>query len=120
MDSSQVSKEICEAENTTMCPMCEEDTCDSWNLSDSCVYAKVTHLFDNGGTVFFAIFMAIWATVFLEFWKRRRAELTYDWDLIDWEEEEVRRQHPQIDPTQFDYHTIVVLAARLLNWTPGI
>nr|XP_061812900.1 anoctamin-3-like [Nerophis lumbriciformis] len=86
MDSSQVSKEICEA-NTTMCPMCEE-TCKPWKLSDSCVYAKVTHLFDNGGTVFFAIFMAIWATVFLEFWKRRRAELTYDWDLIDWEEEE--------------------------------
>ena len=32
---------------------------------------------------------AFTATVFLEFWKRRRAELTYDWDLIDWEEEEV-------------------------------
>ncbi|XP_061532017.1 anoctamin-3 [Phycodurus eques] len=87
MDSSQVSKEICEANTTVMCPMCEE-TCKPWTLSDSCVYAKVTHLFDNGGTVFFAIFMAIWATVFLEFWKRRRAELTYDWDLIDWEEEE--------------------------------
>ncbi|CAG5957893.1 anoctamin-3 isoform 5-T5 [Menidia menidia] len=87
MDSSQVSKEICEANVTIMCPMCEE-TCEPWTLSDSCVYAKVTHLFDNGGTVFFAIFMAIWATVFLEFWKRRRAELTYDWDLIDWEEEE--------------------------------
>ncbi|XP_068578528.1 anoctamin-3 isoform X3 [Cebidichthys violaceus] len=87
MDSSQVSKEICEANTTIMCSMCE-DTCKPWNLSDSCVYAKVTHLFDNGGTVFFAIFMAIWATVFLEFWKRRRAELTYDWDLIDWEEEE--------------------------------
>ncbi|XP_032378982.1 anoctamin-3 isoform X2 [Etheostoma spectabile] len=87
MDSSQVSKEICEANTTIMCPMCE-DTCEPWTLSDSCVYAKVTHLFDNGGTVFFAIFMAIWATVFLEFWKRRRAELTYDWDLIDWEEEE--------------------------------
>ncbi|XP_077452184.1 anoctamin-3 [Stigmatopora argus] len=87
MDSSQVSKEICEANTTIMCPMCEE-TCKPWTLSDSCVYAKVTHLFDNGGTVFFAIFMAIWATVFLEFWKRRRAELTYDWDLIDWEDEE--------------------------------
>ncbi|XP_036399069.1 anoctamin-3 [Megalops cyprinoides] len=86
MDSSQVSKEICEANTTIMCPMCEN--CSSWILSDSCVYAKVTHLFDNSGTVFFAIFMAIWATVFLEFWKRRRAELTYDWDLIDWEEEE--------------------------------
>ncbi|XP_046714804.1 anoctamin-3 isoform X7 [Silurus meridionalis] len=87
MDSSQVSKEICEANTTIMCPMCEVN-CSAWKLSDSCVYAKVTHLFDNGGTVFFAIFMAIWATVFLEFWKRRRAELTYDWDLIDWEEEE--------------------------------
>ncbi len=30
------------------------------------------------------------ATVFLEFWKRRRAVLAYDWDLIDWEEEEVK------------------------------
>ncbi|XP_029613272.1 anoctamin-3 isoform X4 [Salmo trutta] len=87
MDTSQVSKEICEANTTIMCPMCEQN-CKPWKLSDSCVYAKVTHLFDNGGTVFFAIFMAIWATVFLEFWKRRRAELTYDWDLIDWEEEE--------------------------------
>uniref|UniRef100_A0A3Q2GBN4 Anoctamin n=1 Tax=Cyprinodon variegatus TaxID=28743 RepID=A0A3Q2GBN4_CYPVA len=87
MDSSQVSKEICEANTTIMCPMCEE-TCKPWTLSDSCIFAKVTRLFDNGGTVFFAIFMAIWATVFLEFWKRRRAELTYDWDLIDWEEEE--------------------------------
>ncbi len=42
------------------------------------------------------------ATVFLEFWKRRRAELTYDWDLIDWEEEEVRQQYPQIGPISFD------------------
>ncbi|KAG7268771.1 hypothetical protein CRUP_034255 [Coryphaenoides rupestris] len=50
--------------------------------------ALVTHLFDNGATVFFAVFMAVWATVFLEFWKRRRAVLAYDWDLIDWEEEE--------------------------------
>ncbi|XP_077640529.1 anoctamin-3 isoform X6 [Lonchura striata] len=88
MDSSQVSKEICEANETIMCPMCERN-CTLQKLNESCIYAKVTHLFDNGGTVFFAIFMAIWATVFLEFWKRRRAVLTYDWDLIDWEDEEV-------------------------------
>uniref|UniRef100_A0A8C0FTN1 Anoctamin n=1 Tax=Bubo bubo TaxID=30461 RepID=A0A8C0FTN1_BUBBB len=87
MDSSQVSKEICEANETIMCPMCERN-CTLQKLNESCIYAKVTHLFDNGGTVFFAIFMAIWATVFLEFWKRRRAVLTYDWDLIDWEDEE--------------------------------
>lgn len=35
-----ISKEICEANNTIMCPMCE-DTCEPWTLSDSCVYAKV-------------------------------------------------------------------------------
>uniref|UniRef100_H3CA91 Anoctamin n=2 Tax=Tetraodon nigroviridis TaxID=99883 RepID=H3CA91_TETNG len=40
MDSSQVSREICEANTTIMCPMCE-DTCKPWTLSDSCVYAKV-------------------------------------------------------------------------------
>ncbi|XP_039198156.1 anoctamin-3 isoform X3 [Crotalus tigris] len=87
MDTSQVSKEICEANETIMCPMCEK-SCTLQKLNESCIYAKVTYLFDNGGTVFFAIFMAIWATVFLEFWKRRRAVLTYDWDLIDWEDEE--------------------------------
>ena len=43
------------------------------------------------------------ATVFLEFWKRRRAELTYDWDLIDWEEEEVSQQYPQIDEVWFHF-----------------
>lgn len=91
MDYSQVSKEICEANETIMCPMCERN-CSLQRLNESCIYAKVTHLFDNGGTVFFAIFMAIWATVFLEFWKRRRAVLTYDWDLIDWEDEERKDQ----------------------------
>ncbi|XP_077328399.1 anoctamin-4 isoform X2 [Lithobates pipiens] len=87
LDSCQVSREICEATNITMCPLCDK-YCPFTRLSDSCVYAKVTHLFDNGATVFFAVFMAVWATVFLEFWKRRRAVIAYDWDLIDWEEEE--------------------------------
>ncbi|CAJ0931668.1 unnamed protein product [Ranitomeya imitator] len=112
---NEENKEICQAANVTMCPLCDK-YCPYMRLSDSCVYAKkrtngihaqnkpicelmqteteasidyyVTHLFDNGATVFFAVFMAVWATVFLEFWKRRRAVIAYDWDLIDWEEEE--------------------------------
>ncbi|XP_023666281.2 anoctamin-4 isoform X2 [Paramormyrops kingsleyae] len=87
LEHCQVSKEVCQATSIIMCPLCDK-YCPYMRLSDSCVYAKVTHLFDNGGTVFFAVFMAVWATVFLEFWKRRRAVLAYDWDLIDWEEEE--------------------------------
>ncbi|XP_037695094.1 anoctamin-3 isoform X2 [Choloepus didactylus] len=107
MNTSQVSQEICAATEVFMCPLCDKN-CSLQRLNDSCIYAKVTYLFDNGGTVFFAIFMAIWgmekaqpldldlnssqvtssATVFLEFWKRRRSILTYAWDLIEWEEEE--------------------------------
>ena len=37
-----ISKEICEANTTTMCPMCED--CQPWRLNDSCVYAKVSAL----------------------------------------------------------------------------
>ncbi|KAM9327575.1 anoctamin-4-like [Pholidichthys leucotaenia] len=87
LEHCQVSKEICQASDVVMCPICDQ-YCPYLKLSDSCIYAKVTHLFDNGATVFFAVFMAVWATVFLEFWKRRRAVLAYDWDLIDWEEQE--------------------------------
>ncbi|XP_074741162.1 anoctamin-9 [Strix uralensis] len=86
-NSSQVSKEICEANNTIMCPLCDQK-CPFWLLSDTCTYAKVTHMIDNEGTVVFAMFMAIWATVFLELWKRQRATVVTDWDLYRWDEEE--------------------------------
>ncbi|XP_071618488.1 anoctamin-9 isoform X2 [Heliangelus exortis] len=86
-NSSQVSKEICEATTTIMCPLCDQQ-CPFWLLSDTCTYAKVTHMIDNEGTVLFAMFMAIWATVFLELWKRQRATVVTDWDLYRWDEDE--------------------------------
>ncbi|NXY00063.1 ANO9 protein, partial [Centropus bengalensis] len=49
---------------------------------------QVTHMIDNEGTVLFAMFMAIWATVFLELWKRQRATVVTDWDLYRWDEDE--------------------------------
>uniref|UniRef100_A0A672HND3 Anoctamin n=1 Tax=Salarias fasciatus TaxID=181472 RepID=A0A672HND3_SALFA len=93
MDSSQVSKEICEANTTIMCPMCEE-TCEPWTLSDSCVYAKVTHLFDNGGTVFFAIFMAIWGrcSIFLGFMLCKMCFSAQKQTLLEYDSEELRPQ----------------------------
>ncbi|XP_032893782.1 anoctamin-4 isoform X2 [Amblyraja radiata] len=87
VEHCQVSNEICHATDTVMCPLCDQH-CGYLRLSDSCAYSKVTHYFDNQATVFFAVFMAVWATVFLEFWKRRKAVIAYDWDLIEWEEEE--------------------------------
>lgn len=37
-------------------------------------------------------FHAPLVTLFLEFWKRRQARLEYEWDLVDFEEEQQRLQ----------------------------
>lgn len=49
----------------------------------------VVNVFLTQKQLCFFFFLFAPATVFLEFWKRRRAVIAYDWDLIDWEEEEV-------------------------------
>ncbi|XP_060770890.1 anoctamin-5 isoform X1 [Neoarius graeffei] len=74
-----------------MCPLCDKK-CGYWKLNSTCNSTWQSHLFDNKATVFFAIFMGIWVTLFLEFWKRRQARLEYEWDLVDFEEEQQRLQ----------------------------
>ena len=44
--------------SVTMCPMCEK--CTTWKLGKTCSYTKVSYMFDNPGTVFFAVFMSFW------------------------------------------------------------
>ncbi|XP_066556905.1 anoctamin-5 isoform X3 [Amia ocellicauda] len=86
------SQEICnDAGNITMCPLCDKK-CSFWMLNTTCESSWHSHLFDNEATVFFAIFMGIWVTLFLEFWKRRQARLEYEWDLVDFEEEQQQLQ----------------------------
>ncbi|XP_074728144.1 anoctamin-2 isoform X2 [Strix uralensis] len=92
IESDIPSKEMCDQRNAfTMCPLCDK-FCDYWNLSSACATARASHLFDNPGTVFFSIFMAVWATMFLEQWKRLQMRLNYSWDLTGLEEEE---EHPR-------------------------
>uniref|UniRef100_A0A6P4EU05 Anoctamin n=2 Tax=Drosophila rhopaloa TaxID=1041015 RepID=A0A6P4EU05_DRORH len=104
-------KDICQSDNTniTMCPLC--DWCNFWDLKETCNYAKVTYLIDNPSTVFFAVFMSFWATLFLELWKRYSAEITHRWDLTGFD---VHEEHPRpqylarlehIPPTRVDYVT---------------
>jgi hypothetical protein len=50
-----------------------------------CSDAKLTHIVDNAGTVFFSIVMAIWTVLFIEFWKRQQSTLQFEWDIIDFE-----------------------------------
>lgn len=88
-------KEIC-ASNITMCPLCD-DKCEPWNLSDTCSTYELSYWFDNEATIAFAFFMSVWASIFIDFWKRRNAELAYDWDVLDFAEEE--RDRPQFRGT---------------------
>ncbi|KAK7925856.1 hypothetical protein WMY93_008166 [Mugilogobius chulae] len=84
--NNTIIKEVCES-NITMCPPCDK-RCQVWQLSDTCMYAKLNLLFDNEATVWFAMFMAIWTTVFLELWERKRAKHVSKWKVYDWCEEE--------------------------------
>ncbi|XP_069596032.1 anoctamin-5 isoform X1 [Ranitomeya imitator] len=94
MDESISSKEICDKDiggQIIMCPLCDQ-RCEFWRLNSTCEPSQYSHLFDNVATLFFAIFMGIWVTLFLEFWKRRQARLEYEWDLVDFEEEQQQLQ----------------------------
>ncbi|NWU63688.1 ANO5 protein, partial [Pterocles burchelli] len=94
MDENMSSKEICDPAiggEIIMCPLCDRE-CEYWRLNTTCASSEYSHLFDNVATLFFAIFMGIWVTLFLEFWKRRQARLKYEWDLVDFEEEQQQLQ----------------------------
>ncbi|KAK1784998.1 hypothetical protein P4O66_018436, partial [Electrophorus voltai] len=84
-----ISQEMCDGHlNFTMCPLCDR-VCDYWQLNSTCGTARASYFFDNHATVAFAIFMSLWAAVFLEHWKRRQRCLQHSWDLTGLEEEEV-------------------------------
>ncbi|XP_054863440.1 anoctamin-1-like isoform X2 [Amphiprion ocellaris] len=94
VDDNIPSMEICHPKNNiTMCPLCDR-VCSYWKLSTACGTARASHLFDNPTTVFFSIFMALWAAMFMEHWKRRQMRLNYEWDLTGFEEEE---DHPRAE-----------------------
>nr|XP_032632408.1 anoctamin-1 isoform X3 [Chelonoidis abingdonii] len=98
VDENIPSMEMCdERNNITMCPLCD-NTCSYWKMSSSCATARASHLFDNPATVFFSVFMALWAATFMEHWKRKQMRLNYRWDLTGFEEEEEAvKAHPRAE-----------------------
>ncbi|XP_034541039.1 anoctamin-1-like [Notolabrus celidotus] len=98
VDDNIPSMEICHPRNNiTMCPLCDR-VCSYWKLSSACGTARASHLFDNPATVFFSIFMALWAAMFMEHWKRRQMRLNHEWDLTGFEEEEeALKDHPRAE-----------------------
>ncbi|KAK7097648.1 hypothetical protein V1264_004595 [Littorina saxatilis] len=47
--------------------------------------------FDNDITPYFGLVICVWGTVFLEIWKRKKAELAYEWDVEQFEANEPDR-----------------------------
>ncbi|XP_074922057.1 anoctamin-6 isoform X1 [Chelonoidis abingdonii] len=89
-DNCTWSQEVCDPNiggNIIMCPQCDHE-CTYWNLTITCESSKKLCIFDSFGTLVFAVFMGIWVTLFLEFWKRRQAELEYEWDTVEFLEQE--------------------------------
>ncbi|KAM6896348.1 anoctamin-6 [Lycodopsis pacificus] len=89
-ETSTWSMEVCDPDiggNIVMCPQCDRD-CQYWRLNSTCESSKKLCIFDNFGTMVFAVFMSIWVTLFLEFWKRYQAELEYTWDTVEFLEQE--------------------------------
>nr|XP_046246025.1 anoctamin-7 isoform X2 [Scatophagus argus]XP_046246027.1 anoctamin-7 isoform X2 [Scatophagus argus] len=81
--------EVCDSGNSLiMCPLC--NICSYWNYSSICVTYKAGILFDNGGTVFFSVFMSLWAVTFLESWKRSCSALSHRWDCSEFQDIEER------------------------------
>lgn len=89
-ETSTWSHEVCNPNiggQIVMCPQCDKD-CTFWKLNTVCEASKNLCMFDNFGTLVFAVFMSIWVTLFLEFWKRYQAELEYEWDTVEFLEQE--------------------------------
>jgi anoctamin-1 len=82
MFTNKYVDEICNANETVvLCPKC--DSCNFTKLSDTCNYERINHILDNNFTIFFAICMAIWASIYLELWKRYSATIVHRWGAMD-------------------------------------
>ncbi|CAN7995444.1 unnamed protein product, partial [Ixodes hexagonus] len=105
-----------------LCPACKK-TCPYDYLSNTCTFSKVVYLFENPATVAFSIFIALWATVFVELWKRRQAVLKWEWKLSDLDtlsnvvkpEYEARARVYRLNPVTLNYEPYVPLWERILR-----
>ncbi|XP_076341723.1 anoctamin-2-like [Tachypleus tridentatus] len=87
------SKDVCENHNDIiLCPRCDIKGCKYEQLGQTCTFVKITHLFDNGAAVFFAVFMSLWAVIFMELWKRYSSKITHHWDATNFDTLE---EHPR-------------------------
>ena len=85
-------------------------------MTKDCELQKLRYILnDNIWTVAYAIFMSVWACLFLEFWKRQQFHYAVEWDVTDIEEinEPMRASYRATAATsQGDYRTNPVTLKR--------
>ena len=80
MGNSRYVDEMCNMDKI-MCPLCDQH-CNYWHFGPSaCRHIKWVYFFENYATLAYGSIIALWAILFLEFWKREKAVLDYNWDL---------------------------------------
>ncbi|KAF9978629.1 Anoctamin-7 [Actinomortierella ambigua] len=80
-------------------------------------------IFDNALTMPFALFMSLWSTIYIEFWKRANKFYAYRWHMLDYERIELprtefRATHTRTSPVtgkKEPYYPTSVVAAAILN-----
>lgn len=78
MFTNSFVNDICDSNrDDVLCPKC--DSCSAIKLSDTCMYERINHILDNNFTVAFAMLMAIWASLYLELWKRYSTTIVHRW-----------------------------------------
>ncbi|KAH6923688.1 hypothetical protein HPB50_005150 [Hyalomma asiaticum] len=94
MATNTPTAETCDpniAGSFVLCPGCKKrctydylyTKCTFSKASDTFLSRQIVYMFDNPATVGFSIFMALWATIFIELWKRRQCVLGWEWNLAD-------------------------------------
>eukprot|EP00742_Colponemidia_sp_Colp-10_P001240 GILJ01001335.1.p1 GENE.GILJ01001335.1~~GILJ01001335.1.p1 ORF type:complete len:740 (-),score=116.80 GILJ01001335.1:190-2355(-) len=88
-------------------------------------FATTPQSYNNWTLYPFCIFMALWATFFMEFWKRKNASFCLQWGTIGYEEEEMprpefygdRRISPVNDKPELYYPPMKRLRDYLINYS---
>ncbi|KAI8435500.1 hypothetical protein MSG28_003797 [Choristoneura fumiferana] len=76
-------RDVCaNANNTYICPRCNSfDACPFIKLTNFCYLAKLHRVLDNPYTVFYAIFLTMWAAAFYVLWKRKQSYWVWLWEI---------------------------------------
>jgi anoctamin-10 len=68
------------------------------------IYQIITGEVDTPGSPYFLLFLAVWSTCFLEYWKQQNAKLAQKWGVLRIDEEQKLKQIAKVPPLILFFH----------------